>query len=244
MIILNHLEQRFGRQLLFTQSGEVKIRQGVNYLIGANGAGKTTFLKMLTGVIPPTSGFIQYNGTPVEQALESIGIVFDQPHFYPYLTGLENLYFFNDYSVSKVSKREIQQLFDYWNVGDKKTKYKHYSLGMKKKLSLVFSLMRNPDFWLLDEPFNALDMDAQYVLHNKIKDMKNNGKTVILSTHNIENHFVIADHLIVIYEKSIRYYPNAADKLPIVAQIGAEQTNQPPLSAILNKLEMTANDEN
>jgi len=67
---------------------------------------------------------------------------------------------------------------------------------------------------------------------------------VILSTHNIENHFVIADHLIVIYEKSIRYYPNAADKLPIVAQIGAEQTNQPPLSAILNKLEMTANDEN
>lgn len=213
MITTNSIKKCFGKKLLFTQAGEMKIGKGINYLVGANGTGKTTFLKILVGIISPTEGTVQYDNFSIPETLKNIGVVFDQPCFYPYLTGLENLYYFNDCSDHKVNKQEIKQLYDQWNVGDEKTKYKHYSFGMKKKLSIVLSLIKNPDYWFLDEPYNALDIDTQRALTNKLKQMKKHNRTVILSVHNIEDSMEIVDHIITINKEKIDYYPNSANKL-------------------------------
>lgn len=230
MITINGLEQCFGKRQLFTQTDSMNIGKGINYLIGANGTGKTTFLKILIGIILPTSGTVKYENSSIAETLKNIGVVFDQPYFYPYLTGLENLYFFNDCSDYKVSHQEIKQLFDQWNVADEKTKYKNYSLGMKKKLSIVLSLVKSPDFWLLDEPFNALDIDIQRTLTNKLRQMKKDGKTVILSAHNIGDNIEIIDHVIAIDRGLIGYYPNMASRLKNIFThtIEVEQMNMLP----------------
>ena len=217
MILLKDLKQGFGNRELF-RGKNIKIESGINYLIGTNGTGKTTLLKLMVGILKPQKGEIKYDDKSIEEALDTIGIVFDEPCFFPYLTGLENLLYFNQNARIKVDENFIKSLYHTWNIGAEDIRYGQYSLGMKKKLSIVLSLMRNPSYWLLDEPFNGLDMETQHMLKLKMTEMKKLGKTVILSSHNMNDHIDIADHILALCHKELKYYPNVSRNLGVLGE--------------------------
>lgn len=235
MILVRKMQQKFGKTNIFSLD-HIEIRSGVNYIIGANGTGKTTFLKLIAGILKPTMGEIKYDGKSISESLNRIGIVFDEPYFFPYLTGLENLYYFNENAGLKVSKEEIRKIYSEWNIGGDNIKYRYYSLGMKKKLSIVFSLMRNPSYWILDEPFNGLDTDTQNSLNRKIREMKNSGKTIILSSHSINDNIYLADHIITLNKKRILYYPEAAKQLRKILEYSIYLRNPVMLPSQIQKL--------
>lgn len=235
MILVKKMQQKFGKTNIFSLD-HIEIRSGVNYIIGANGTGKTTFLKLIAGILKPTMGEIKYDGKSISESLNRIGIVFDEPYFFPYLTGLENLYYFNENAGLKVSKEKIRKIYSEWNIGGNNIKYHYYSLGMKKKLSIVFSLMRNPSYWILDDPFNGLDTDTQNSLNRKIREMKNCGKTIILSSHSINDNIYLADHIIALNKKRILYYPEAAKQLRKILEYSIYLRNPVMLPSQIKRL--------
>ena len=137
----------------------MNVRQGDIYgFIGKNGAGKTTFMRMVSGLATPTAGSMTLFGkTELELERKRIGSLIESPGVYPNMTAKENLEVVR--RVFGITKKhaveEILLLVGLFNTSNKKVK--QFSMGMKQRLGLAVSLMRNPDFLILDEPINGLD---------------------------------------------------------------------------------------
>lgn len=152
-------------------------------LLGPNGAGKTTLIKILCGLLSPTTGEVLIQGQPIELAKQKIGLLLGFSMIYYRLTGYDNLkYFAKLYGVQNYQRR-IEALSEMLDLGDWLDEYvEHYSTGMKSKLALARALIHDPDIVILDEPTAGLDPAMAVEIRNKIKTMK---KTVILTTHNM-----------------------------------------------------------
>lgn len=156
-------------------------------LTGANGCGKTMIMKCISGLVIPTTGTITVDGKTIGNNIdfpESMSVIIETPGFIPYLTGfqnLKNLALINKKINDTVIKDTIL------NVGlnpDDRRKVKKYSLGMRQRLALAQALMENPDLYILDEPFNGLDIKGTEEIRNILKALKEDGKTIIISSHN------------------------------------------------------------
>lgn len=153
--------------------------------IGKNGAGKTTLMKMLVGLIAPTSGTIElFNSENLNAGRKKIGTVIESPCFIPNLSARENLKF-QCMLVGNKDKSVIDdtlKLVDLDNVGKKKAK--RFSLGMKQRLGIAMALIGDPEFLVLDEPTNGLDPEGIIEMRNMIKRLnKEKGITVLISSH-------------------------------------------------------------
>jgi lantibiotic transport system ATP-binding protein len=166
----------------------VSIQKGEIYgFLGPNGAGKTTTIRMLLGLMRPTSGSIELFGEDVKrnhiEALKKIGSLVESPSYYGHLTGRENLEALR--KILQVPKSRIDEVLSIVRLTEDANRVvKGYSLGMKQRLGIASSLLGNPDLLILDEPTNGLDPSGIHEIRDLIKNMpKKYGITVLISSH-------------------------------------------------------------
>lgn len=213
MIVIKNVEKKYNNNIIFSQDSDINIKEGLNYLIGGNGSGKTSFLKVLIGISKLQWGCVEYDNQCIEKHLHEIGVMFDREFFYSYLSGIDNLLYFNSILDKPNKVEKVIQIANEWGIDNTKLPVKSYSLGMKKKLNIVLSLLKDPKYWYLDEPFNGLDIDTQRLLLNKIQLMKKENKVIILVSHDIESNIKLADHIITIDKLKIKYYPDILNSI-------------------------------
>ena len=171
------------------QELDIRIKEGDIYgFLGPNGAGKSTTMKMLLGLVKPTSGTIEIMGKPFNEKnlrdiLASVGSLIESPSYYGHLTGRENMEIIRRLlDLPKKSIEEAVQLVRMENQMEKKVK--NYSLGMKQRLGIAMALARFPKLLILDEPTNGLDPAGIEEMRELIKMLpKQYGMTVMISSH-------------------------------------------------------------
>lgn len=159
-------------------------------LIGKNGSGKTMLLRAISGLIRPTDGYIEIDkkllGKDISFPPEA-GIIIEKPEFLGYMSGLENLKFLSD--IRGLIDDKV--IIDYMTLFDLdptlKKPVRKYSLGMKQKLGIIQAIMEDPQILILDEPFNALDENSVITFREFLRNFKNEGKLVIITSHNNED---------------------------------------------------------
>jgi ABC-2 type transport system ATP-binding protein len=188
-----------------------EVRRGKIFgFLGPNGAGKTTTVRILTGILTPDEGEAKILGTDfVKDPLvtkQIMGVVPEVCNAYTDLSAWENMMLMGKlYGVRKGERkkgaRELLQKFGLWQRKDEKTR--RFSKGMKKRLILAMSLVHNPEVLFLDEPTSGLDVQSSRTIREIIQGLKLEGKTVFLTTHNIEEANLICDRVAIINKGEI-----------------------------------------
>ena len=173
--------------------------------IGPNGSGKTTTIRMLLGLISPSSGSATVLGESIshpERYLPKIGAMIEGPAFYPALSGRENLKFLAElggFPLSRVD--ELLTKVDLVERGG--SKFKTYSLGMKQRLGIAAALLPNPELLILDEPTNGLDPQGIQEIRNIIRDLADSGTSVFVSSHILSELEMICEYLVMLREGKV-----------------------------------------
>lgn len=182
-----NVSKKFGKETAVINL-EMKIAKGEIYgFLGPNGAGKTTTIRMLLGLMKPTSGTIQLFNQNLEQnrieILKKVGSLVENPSYYPHLTAYENLEALR--KVLGVAKNRIDEVLEIVRLQDvANKKVKGFSLGMKQRLGIAGSLLHNPELLILDEPTNGLDPSGIIEIRELIKTLPSQyGMTVLISSH-------------------------------------------------------------
>ena len=176
-------------------------------LLGPNGSGKTTTLRLMTGMISPTNGSVSIDGTRTEtqedlkQVHRKVGILPEVPGHYENLSAHRNLQFYGrmyGMSDSEIDSRakELMVEFELWDKRD--SPVGTFSKGMKQKLAIIRTVLHDPKYVFLDEPLSGLDPESSKFVRDYMKSMRQNGKTVILSTHDLEDADRLSDRVAVI----------------------------------------------
>lgn len=173
---------------------------------GRNGSGKTMLFRALTTLIYPTQGDVKINDYSIiynHFDLNQIGILIENPGFYPYLTGFENLNMLytinhrkNDSHLHDVLKKVGLE-----NAGNKK--YKEYSLGMKQRLRIAQAIMENQKIIILDEPTNGIDRKGLEDVYHIIKEEKEKDKIILLASHSLDDLNLLCDEVYLIEDGKI-----------------------------------------
>ena len=194
------LTKRFGSGVLAVNSVDMSVRRGEVYgFLGPNGAGKTTTLRMLVGLIRPTSGAATVAGhAPGDPAgLARIGSLIESPGFYPYLSGRENLRVVAD--LASVKQKRVDEVLEIVELASRAgRKFGTYSTGMKQRLGVAAALLKDPELLILDEPTNGLDPQGMAEMRRLIKDIGQGERTVLLSSHLLGEVEQICDRVGVI----------------------------------------------
>ena len=178
-------------------------------LKGVNGSGKTMLMRLVCGLITPSSGSIVINGKRLGKDItfpESVGILIENPAFLDAYSGFENLKLLASIKHS-VGPEEIRQTIA--RVGldpDDKKKYRKYSLGMKQRLGIAAAVMEEPDIIILDEPTNALDSDGVAMLKEILHDQRERGALVLISCHDLPTLQELSDEIYLMESGALRPY--------------------------------------
>jgi ABC-type multidrug transport system ATPase subunit len=167
-------------------------------LRGENGAGKSTLLRMIAGLNAPTEGNILIYGIANKQALEHIGYMAHAPLLYEELSGMENLRFFAQlYGIA--ADEPLTQALERVGLDPKlERRVGEYSQGMRQRLSLARAIFHSPRLLLLDEPFSNVDPDSAAAIARLLASMRDEGKTIVLVTHQIGLLSSVADEYILL----------------------------------------------
>jgi sodium transport system ATP-binding protein len=205
MIEVNNLHKSFG---------DVKAVRGVTFtardgeitgLLGPNGAGKTTTLRMLYSLLPPDQGEIRIDGLdPTRDAMEikrTLGVVPDSRGLYSRLTARENITYYGE--LHGMSKRAIQQriahLTKTLDMGDFiERRTEGFSQGQRVKVAIARAMVHEPQTVLMDEPSNGLDVMTTRALRHFIRSLKDEGHSVVLSTHIMQEVAALCDRIVII----------------------------------------------
>ena len=173
--------------------------------VGPNGSGKTTTMRMLLGLITPTTGQGHILGEPIEHPekyLSRVGAMIEGPAFYPAFSGHENLMVLARLGGFPIER--VQKLLEKVGLGDRgKSKYKTYSLGMKQRLGIAAALLPDPKLLMLDEPTNGLDPEGIQEVRALLRDLANDGTTVFVSSHLLSELEIISDHIVMLRKGEI-----------------------------------------
>ena len=192
------LSKRFGTQTAVDSVSLQIQRNSIYGLLGPNGAGKSTTLKMVIGLLHPTSGRILLNGAPWKRAdLAKIGSLIESPALYGNLTAKENLLVHTQLlGIHRAKIDEVLSVVDLTGTGQKRAA--QFSLGMKQRLGIAIALLNDPELLILDEPTNGLDPFGIQELRELIASFPKQGITVILSSHILSEVAQVVDHIGII----------------------------------------------
>ncbi|ENP6764210.1 TPA_asm: ABC transporter ATP-binding protein [Listeria monocytogenes] len=192
--------------------------------LGPNGAGKTTTIRMIVGLIKPTSGTILIGGKDIRknftEAMRGLGSIVENPEFYTFLTGQENLAYFArmDSSIKKERIQEVTEL-----VGLEKRindRVSTYSLGMRQRLGIAQALLSNPKLLILDEPTNGLDPSGIHEMRDFIRALaRNDGISVLVSSHLLSEIELLCDRVAIMTDGTIIKTDQVAHLLSSRAQL-------------------------
>ena len=199
-IEVNNLSKRYG-DLVAVKNASFSVPLGtICGFVGPNGSGKTTTIRMLLGLIKPSSGTASIIGNSIshpERYLNEVGALIEGPAFYPALSGIENLRVLAKLGGIPISRcQELMQLVGLG--GREKDKYKTYSLGMKQRLGIAAALLPNPKLLILDEPVNGLDPAGIQEVRDLLENLATNGVTVFVSSHLLSEIEMISEHLVML----------------------------------------------
>lgn len=182
----------------------IHVKKGRIYgLLGRNGAGKTTIMKMILGLTPITSGKVDVFGQDIKgrekQVFPRIGAIIETPGFYPNLTGTENLEIFAKLRGT-VGPNAVKKALEVVGLPYKDKKlFSKYSLGMKQRLGIANAILHDPELLILDEPTNGLDPIGIAEMRNFIKELSvERGKTILISSHILSEIALLADDIGII----------------------------------------------
>ena len=155
--------------------------------LGPNGAGKSTTVSMILGLIAPTAGSVELFGVKQNgerwAELRRIGAIIEEPAFYPYLSGWDNLEVLAK-SIGDIPRNKITEVLERVNLLDRaKDQYGHYSMGMKQRLGIASTLLRDPELIILDEPTNGLDPAGTKEIRDLIPKLAHESRAVMLCSH-------------------------------------------------------------
>jgi len=206
VIKVQALSKNFGALKAVDQlSFEVEAGQVYGFL-GQNGSGKSTTIRMLLSLIHPSEGHIEIFGQSLTDhrsaILEQIGAVIERPDLYPYLTAQEHLTLFAKLRKQKINSSKIEAtLAQIGLLARANDKVQTYSLGMKQRLGIGIALLHDPKLVILDEPTNGLDPQGIADIRQLIKSLsKEEGKTVLVSSHLLSEIEQIASHILIIHQ--------------------------------------------
>ena len=181
----------------------LSIRKGIVYgLLGPNGAGKTTLIRILNQITAPDSGTVLFNGNPLSRKdIEKIGYLPEERGLYKKMkVGEEALYLAR---LKGLSKEEALERLKYWFIKFEiqnwwNKKVEELSKGMQQKLQFIITVVHRPDFLILDEPFSGLDPINTNLIRQELLELKRQGTTIIISTHNMASVEEICDEICLI----------------------------------------------
>lgn len=180
----------------------VDIGPGVTGLLGPNGAGKSTLIHMMAGFLPPSAGSVTLDGTPIwrhEESYREIGLVPEREGMYDFLTGQEFVLAnaeLHKLSAPRAAAAEALRIVDMEHAAGRKIQT--YSKGMRQRVKMASALVHQPSVLLLDEPFNGMDPRQRMQLMELLRTMGNDGRTVLFSSHILEEVEQLASHIEVI----------------------------------------------
>jgi len=206
------------------QDLSLEVRTGEVFgFLGPNGAGKSTTIKIVMGLLRPTSGSVSVFGKPVQDAQSrlKVGFLPENPAFYDFLTAREYLQFvgrtfaMTDQAVTSASAK-LLELLDLTKAADRQMR--GYSKGMIQRLGLAQAMLHDPDLYILDEPMSGLDPVGRSLVKEIIKDLKSRGKTVFFSTHITADIEVVCDRVGIVAGGRLR----TVDSVANILQSGVE----------------------
>ena len=167
-------------------------------LVGRNGCGKTMLIKCITGFVKPTSGEVVFNEKRIGEDIDfpkDTGIIIETPSFIPYYSGRKNLLELASLN-RKIGKKEIDKVLEKVGLYEARNKMvRKYSLGMRQRLGIAQALMEGPETLILDEPMNGLDNDCVEMIRKILGQLKEEGKTILLVSHNKEDIRILCDEI-------------------------------------------------
>lgn len=180
------LSKRYGNVTALDQL-DFELRAGEVYgFLGPNGAGKTTTVKLLLGLVRPTAGTIELFGRPLGDdlpgALRRVGAIVEQPAFYPYMSGRDNLRTLA--IIDGLPRTRVEAVLEDVGLAEAAgRKFGGYSVGMKQRLGIASTLLRDPDLIVLDEPTSGLDPAGQREVRDLLPRLADEGRAVLISSH-------------------------------------------------------------
>jgi ABC-2 type transport system ATP-binding protein len=175
-----------------------------------NGSGKSTTMKMITGMMNPSEGEILFDGEPIGRDpiayKQRLGYVPEEPQLYPHLTGAEYLEMVGQ--LRGMEARRIREKVSgflrlLWLYQDRYVPIASYSKGMRQKILIAAALLHNPDLVLLDEPFSGLDVNAALILRDLIAELAARGKVVLFSSHELETVERVCSRVVILHKGKI-----------------------------------------
>lgn len=192
------LTRRFGDALVLKEVNLTLQTGRVYGIVGNNGSGKTVLMKCICGFLTPTTGTVHVFGKQIGKDVDfpaELGVIIESPGFLVNLTGKKNLEILAEVR-KKISKAEIRLAMK--KVGldpDMKKAVGKYSLGMRQRLGIAQAIMEEPKFLVLDEPFNGLDKNGVAEIRKLLLELKTEGRTILLASHNEEDIRILCDEV-------------------------------------------------
>lgn len=197
-IVVEHIYKSFGRENVLNDVSLTIKRGEIFGVAGNNGSGKTVLMKCICGFMKPDKGVIYVNGRRIGKDCDfpdSLGMIIETPGFIPNLSGYKNLKILADLKA-KIGKAQINESIK--KVGldpNLKKAVAKYSLGMRQRLGIAQAIMENPDVLILDEPFNGLDRTGVLHMRGLLKELKSQGKSILLASHNAQDIEELCDNV-------------------------------------------------
>lgn len=201
-IAFDQVSKQFNQEVILDQVS-FQLEQGKIYgMVGRNGSGKTVIFKLLCGLLRPTKGTIYHKGIAVSQSkafLPSTGVLIETPGFIPHYSGLKNLKILNDLSQTRVSTQRVKECMTLTGLDPTSRKHvRTYSLGMTQKLGIAQAILNHPELLILDEPMNGLDEASVADIRALLLRLKEEGTTILLTSHNKEDITQLCDQIFAI----------------------------------------------
>ncbi|HHW71096.1 MAG TPA: ABC transporter ATP-binding protein [Clostridiales bacterium] len=208
MIRLDNISHKFGSNTVLDEINLAIGKGEVVGIVGTNGCGKTTLLKIILGFIYPTSGTVIVDGKKIEPGIlgalpTRVGALIESPSFLPYLNGFENLEILA-LIRNEIDKKKIKDIMEYVGLDSNSTKkVSQYSLGMKQRLGIAQAIMEDQNILLFDEPTNALDIKGVDMFIDLVQKAVANRKTVILVSHRQDEIALLCNRVFLLENGSI-----------------------------------------
>jgi len=199
-IVVDRLTKVFGTQRAVDDLSFAVEPGSVTGFLGPNGAGKTTTLRMLLGLVSPTSGVATINGVAyhsLSRPLETVGAALEASSFHPAHTGLQHLRIYC--AAAGLPRRRADEVLELVGLaGAAKKKTKGYSMGMRQRLGLAATLLGDPRVLILDEPANGLDPEGIRWLRGFFRHLASQGRTILVSSHQLAEVQAVADRAVIL----------------------------------------------
>jgi len=231
------LTKKFGT-LTAVNNLSLELRRGEVFgFLGPNGAGKSTTVGMILGLIAPTSGSVELFGKKLDgnswPLLRRVGAIIEEPAFYPYLSGRDNLEALSR-SIGDISKTKIDEVLKRVNLFERAgDRYDHYSMGMKQRLGIASTLLRDPELIILDEPTSGLDPAGTKEVRDLIPELAHESRAVLLCSHLLHEVEMVCDKVAIIKQGVMLKYSSVAELTTQGQQLYIKVENQTTALAVL-----------